>query len=153
MKKGLLLSIVTSSIIVAGGTSASEITEKVQRTGTFGEALKNGTFTAKLRAFYFDRSFDEDNTNKANTTALTAGGIIKYESASYYGFKFGLAHYSSTRLGNTFTREEGRLTSNLGRAGENLAFLGEAYLQYDVGNTMFKVGRQQLNTPLIQNHD
>jgi hypothetical protein len=160
MKKSLLLSVVASTMIMAGGTIAPEATEveveapvEAVSSGGFGDALKNGKFSAALRAFYFDRSFDEDNTDKANATALTAGGIIKYESAAYYGFKFGLAHYSSTRLGNLFTREEGSGTSILGRSGENLAFLGEAYLQYDIANTMLKVGRQQLKTPLMQNHD
>jgi hypothetical protein len=160
MKKSLLLSVVASTMIMAGGTIAPETTEvEVQApaeavsSGGFGDALKNGKFTAALRAFYFDRGFDEDNTGKANATALTAGGIIKYESAAYHGLKFGLAHYSSTRLGSLFSREEGSGTSILGRSGENLAFLGEAYLQYDLGNTMFKVGRQQLSTPLMQNHD
>ena len=159
MKKSLILSVVASSMLLAGGSIApvepmvAEVEVTPASTGGFGEALKNGKFTAALRAFYFDRSFDEDNTGNPNATALTAGGIIKYESAAYYGFKFGLAHYSSTRLGNTFTKEEGTGTSILGRSGEDLAFLGEAYLQYDIGNTMFKVGRQQLSTPLIQNHD
>ncbi|MEA1880731.1 MAG: OprD family outer membrane porin [Campylobacterota bacterium] len=161
MKKILLLSVITSGALLAGGTinpveipQVETSTEEAPvATGSFSEALKNGTFTANLRAFYFDRSFDEDNTGIPNATALTAGGIIKYESAAYNGFKFGLAHYSSTRLGSTFTREEGKGTSILGRDGEDLAFLGEAYLQYDLGNTMFKVGRQQLSTPLIQNHD
>jgi hypothetical protein len=158
MKKSLALSVIASTMIMAGGTIAPVEPMVVEAapvadTGSFGDALKNGKFTAKLRAFYFDRSFDEDVTGNPNATALTAGGIIKYESAAYYGFKFGLAHYSSTRLGNTFTREEGKGTSILGRSGENLAFLGEAYIQYDIGNTMFKVGRQQLSTPLIQNHD
>jgi len=159
MKKSLLLSVAASTMIMAGGDIAPvkpvvvEAVVPVSNTGTFGEALKNGTFTAKLRTFYFDRTFDEDNTGNPDAQALTFGGIIKYESAAYYGFKFGLAHYSSTRLGNIFTREEGKGTSILGRSGENLAFLGEAYLQYDIGNTMLKVGRQQLSTPLIQNHD
>ena len=158
MKKSLALSMIAATMIMAGGTIAPVEPMVVEAapvadTGSFGDALKNGKFTAKLRAFYFDRSFDEDVTGNPNATALTAGGIIKYESAAYYGFKFGLAHYSSTRLGNTFTRAEGAGTSILGRSGENLAFLGEAYLQYDIGNTMFKVGRQQLATPLIQNHD
>ena len=158
MKKSLALSMIASTMIMAGGTIVPVEPMVVEAapvadTGSFGDALKNGKFTAALRTFYFDRSFDEDKTGNPNATALTFGGIIKYESAAYYGFKFGLAHYSSTRLGNIFTREEGKGTSILGRAGENLAFLGEAYLQYDVGNTMFKVGRQQLSTPLIQNHD
>jgi hypothetical protein len=156
MKKSILLSAIASTMMMAGGTIDPVVVEPQvapEATGTFGEALRNGKFTASLRAFYFDRSFDEDVTGNANATALTAGGIIKYESAAYYGFKFGVAHYSSTRLGNTFTREEGKGTSILGRDGEDLAFLGEAYLQYDIGNTMIKVGRQQLSTPLMQNHD
>lgn len=162
MKKSLVaLSVVASTMLMAGGTIApiepviedAPTVEAGVESGSFGEALKKGTFTAALRTFYFDRSFDEGKTGKANAKALTFGGIIKYESASYYGLKFGLAHYSSTRLGNVFTREEGKGTSILGREGENLAFLGEAYLQYDIGNTMLKVGRQQLATPLMQNHD
>ena len=150
MKKSLVLSVLVSSVLLAGGSTPPL---SVASTGDFGKSLKNGKFTANLRAFYFDRSFDEDVTGNPDAKALTAGGIIKYESADYNGLKFGLAHYSSTRLGNTFSREEGKGTSILGRSGEDLAFLGEAYLQYDVGNTMFKVGRQQLSTPLIQNHD
>ena len=158
MKKSLALSMIASTMIMAGGTIAPVEPMVVEAvpvtdTGSFGNALKNGKFTAKLRTFYFDRTFDESNTGNPDAQALTFGGIIKYESAAYYGWKFGLAHYSSTRIGNIFTREEGKGTSILGRSGEDLAFLGEAYLQYDIGNTMFKVGRQQLSTPLIQNHD
>jgi hypothetical protein len=147
MKRGLLLSVIASTLLMAGGNTPAP----KKPAGDFAQALEDGKFTAKLRAFYFDRSFDV--TDKDDAEALTAGGIIKYTSADYNGLSFGLAHYSSTRLGNTFSREEGSGTSILGRSGEDLAFLGEAYLQYDMGNTMFKVGRQQLSTPLMQNHD
>ena len=147
MKRGLLLSVIASTLLMAGG----DTTAPQKPAGDFAQALENGKFSAKLRAFYFDRSFDV--TDKDDAQALTAGGIIKYTSANYHGLSFGVAHYSSTRLGNTFSKEEGSGTSILGRSGEDLAFLGEAYLQYDMKNTMFKVGRQQLSTPLMQNHD
>ena len=159
MKKSLALSIVASTMIMAGGsiTPAEAVVAEVPAAevsiGTFGDALKNGEFTAALRTFYFDRSFDEDKTGNPNATALTFGGILKYESASYYGAKFGIAYYGSQRIGGIFSREEGVGTSILGRDGENLGFLGEAFLEYDISNTMVKVGRQQLATPLIQNHD
>ena len=157
MKKSLALSIIASTMMMAGGpvAPAEAVVVEVppQNMGTFGDALKNGTFTAALRTFYFDRSFDEDKTGKANATALTFGGILKYESADYYGAKFGIAYYGSQRIGGIFSREEGAGTSILGRDGENLGFLGEAYLEYGISNTMVKVGRQQLATPLIQNHD
>jgi len=156
MKKSLLLSVAASTLIMAGGTIVPmepvvEETVPAVATGSFGEALKNGKFTAKTRVFFFDRSFDVSGVKDAR--ALTAGGIFKYESGDYHGFKFGLAYYGSHRLGNIYSREEGKGTSILGRDGKDLAFLGEAYLQYDMGNTMFKVGRQQLTTPLMQNHD
>jgi hypothetical protein len=147
MKRGLLLSVIASTLLMAGG----DTTAPKKPAGDFAQALEDGKFTANLRAFYFDRSFDVSGQDDAQ--ALTAGGIIKYTSGDYHGLSFGLAHYSSTRLGNTFSKEEGSGTSILGRSGEDLAFLGEAYLQYDMKNTMFKVGRQQLSTPLMQNHD
>jgi len=150
MNRGLILSVITSTLLMAGG---GDTTAPQKPTNSLEQALKDGKFTANLRAFYFDRSFDEDKTGKENATALTAGGIIKYVSGDYNGLSFGLAHYSSTRLGSTFSRSEGSGTSILGRSGEDLAFLGEAYLQYDLDKTMLKVGRQQLSTPLMQNHD
>ena len=156
MKKSLVLSVVASTMIMAGGDIVPvepvvEVAPAV--TNSFGDALKNGKFTANLRTFYFDRSFDEDRTGTPNSTALTFGGILKYESGDYYGLKVGMAYYGSQRLGGMFSREEGSGTSILGREGEDLGFLGEAYLEYTMSNTMVKVGRQQLSTPLIQNHD
>jgi len=145
MKRVLLLSLVTTTMIMATGVTSNS--------SSFEKALEDGKFTASLRAFYFDRGFDKDKTGKENAKALTVGGILKYESGSLNGVKFGFANYSSTRVGSFFSEEEGKGTSILGRNGENLSFLGEAYLQYNIGNTMFKVGRQQLKTPLMQNHD
>ncbi len=131
---------------------------QVMSADSFGEALKNGTYSTKARVFYFDRSFDKPGVDDAQ--ALTAGGIMKYVTGNYNGLKAGIAYYGSHRLGGLFSREEGKGTSILGRSGEDLAFLGEAYLEYclecvggGISNTTIKVGRQQLATPLIQNHD
>jgi len=141
MKK-IILSVVAVTTLV----SADSLTE----------AFQNGTYSTKARVFYFDRSFDKDGVDDAQ--ALTAGGIMKYETGMYNGLKAGIAYYGSHRLGSIFSREEGKGTSILGRQGEDLSFLGEAYLEYclycvGLSNTTIKVGRQQLSTPLIQNHD
>jgi len=138
--------IVLSVVAVASMLSAESLTE----------AFQNGTYSTKARVFYFDRSFDKDGVDDAQ--ALTAGGILKYETGMYKGLKAGVAYYGSHRLGNIFSRDEGKGTSILGRSGEDLSFLGEAYLEYCVycaglSNTTVKDGRQQLSTPLIQNHD
>jgi hypothetical protein len=133
--------IILSAVAVATLVSANSLTE----------ALQNGTYSTKARVFYFDRSFDKDGVDDAQ--ALTAGGIMKYVTGDFNGLKAGIAYYGSHRLGSIFSREEGKGTSILGRQGEDLSFLGEAYLEYNIANTMIKVGRQQLSTPLIQNHD
>ncbi len=156
MKKSLLLSVVASTMIMAGGSIAPvepvvEASAPAVSTGTFGDALKNGKFTANTRLFYMNRSFDVDGVPDAE--ALTAGGIMKYESGNFYGFKFGLAYYGSHSVANIFDREDGVGTSLLQSNGDDIAFLGEAYLQYNIANTMFKVGRQRLSTPLMQDHD
>ena len=147
MKKRLILSIISSTMILSAGESVPT----VSNSDSLGSALQNGTFSANTRTFYFDRGFDKDGVD--NATALTVGGILKYVSGDFNGFKTGFAYYGSHRIGDLFSREEGKGTSILGRSGEDLAFLGEAFLQYDYGNTMMKVGRQQLSTPLMQNHD
>ena len=133
--------IILSAVAVATLVSANSLTE----------ALQNGTYSTKARVFYFDRSFDKPGVDDAQ--ALTAGGIMKYVTGDFNGLKAGIAYYGSHRLGSIFSREEGKGTSILGRQGEDLSFLGEAYLEYNIANSMIKVGRQQLATPLIQNHD
>jgi len=143
MKKSLLLSMAAATLVMGTATSLSAV--------TFQDSIENGEFSAKMRTFYFDRSFDAPGVD--NATALTFGGIMKYETGDYNGLKIGFAYYGSQRIGGIFSKEEGAGTSILGRDGENLGFLGEAYLQYNLDNTMVKVGRQQLATPLIQNHD
>jgi len=85
-------------------------------------------YSTKARVFFFDRSFD--TAGKDDAIALTAGGIMKYETGSFNGLKAGLAYYGSHRLGGLYSRDEGKGTSILGRTGEDLSFLGEAYLEY-----------------------
>ena len=159
MKKSFVLSVVASTMIMAGGTivPVEPVVEapvsKAASSHSFADALKNGKYSTNLRLFYMDRSFDEDKTGKPDAKALTFGGIMKYESAAYHGFRFGLAYYGSHSVGGIFDREEGIGTSLLQPNGDDIAFLGEAYLQYDLENTMFKAGRQRLSTPLMQDHD
>jgi len=98
-----------------------------------------------------NRGFDNDNPD---AEALTAGGIFKYETGSYNGLKFGVAYYGSHRVGGAFKRQDGIGTANLDKNGNDLAFIGELYLQYNAPNeTMFKIGRQRLSTPLMNDHD
>ncbi len=121
----------------------------ISANNSFQEALENGKYSTNVRIFYFDRGYKD----KTRTKALAAGMIMKYESSNYLGFKMGLAYYGSHRIGGFFSRERGKDSSILAKDGEDINLLGEAYLQYNLNKTVFKLGRQQLSTPLIQNHD
>ncbi len=116
----------------------------------FEAILKNGNFSANLRLFFMIRTFDHV---KPDTKALTGGGILKYESGDFHGFKFALAYYGSHKIGGFFSRSEGVGTSLLQKDGDDIHFLGEAYLKYFIGKTTLKVGRQRLATPLIQDNE
>ncbi|MRI59004.1 MAG: hypothetical protein C6H99_05815, partial [Epsilonproteobacteria bacterium] len=124
-----------------------------QSVSTFEEALKEGRFSANMRLFYMVRTYDEDKTGIPDAKALTFGGIVKYQSASLNGFDFGFAYYGSHRVGGFFSREEGIGTSLLQPDGEDISFLGEAYVEYKQEDLLLKVGRQRLSTPLMNDHD
>ncbi len=118
---------------------------------SFSQALKNGEYFVHTRTFYFNRSFDAPDVD--NSEAFTAGGIMKYESAGYHNFKFGLAPYGSFSLFGIVDRELGVDTGLLQSDGDDIAFLGEAYLDFDIGSNQFKLGWQQLSTPLMEQND
>ncbi len=126
-------------------------------------SLSSGKVTADIKAFYFDG----DRDNRTDRTALAIGGILKYESASYYGFKVGAAWYYSTDMlrkglqtaekgvgtGNMVTKDVAGNTEMVNSDGSTISTLGEAYLQFNATeNTMVKYGRQRLNTPLANDY-
>ena len=69
----------------------------------FGASLKAGKFSVDARLFYFNRDFDSGSSLEA----LTAGGILKYVSGDFKGFKVGTALYSSNLVGDTTNRDRG----------------------------------------------
>lgn len=143
MNKGILsLSILTLAIMAASTVNAD----------TFSEALQNGSTSINTRTFYFNRSFDKPNT--PDTEALTVGGIMKYESGKIgNNTKLGFAYYGSHRLLDLIDRDKGGGTSILQSSTDDIAFLGEAYIDFSNGANQLKIGRQKLNGPLMNNHD
>ena len=129
-------------------------------------SLVQGTVTADLRAFYFNG----DRDNRTDREALAVGGILKYVSDDYYGFRVGSAFYVSHDLlhkgdetaqkgsidngapVNLVTKNVAGNTEMVNPDGSAIEVMGEAYVQYNVGNTMLKVGRQRLNTPLMNDY-
>jgi len=122
----------------------------------FGASLKAGKFSVDARLFYFNRDFDSGSSLEA----LTAGGILKYVSGDFKGFKVGTALYSSNLVGDTTNRDRGigsallqKNPYNTSSYGDNINFVGEAFLQYNFKKNMIKIGRQQLSTPIFNSND
>lgn len=150
MQKILTILFVLSFTLLSAFTSNDIDTVTTSETEDFENALKSGKFSANLKLFYMIRTFDHI---QYDAKALNGGGILKYESGGYHRFRFGLAYYGSHKIGNFYTRKEGIGTSLLQLNGEDIQFLGEAYLQYDIAKTTLKAGRQQLDTPLLEGND
>ena len=156
--KSLTLSLVAMTLIGMGSS--------VSAADNLADALKNGRTSVAFKAFYFDG----DRENRTDRKALAVGGILKSESASLNGFKVGIAFYTSHDLirdgeqtaqkgsianggsANVVTKNVGGNTEMLNSDGSSITVLGEAYLQYNTGNTMVKIGRQRLNTPLANDY-
>lgn len=120
-------------------------------------AIRQGEFTARTRVFYMYRDYDD--RGRATAEATTAGGIFKYQTATYKNLRAAIAYYGSHSL-NFTNRTRGIETSLLidrGPAdpatGEDISFVGEAYIQANLGPTVLTLGRQRLNTPLANDHD
>ncbi len=118
---------------------------------SFDGVLKDSKISLDTRVFYFDRS--NANSNHTAAQALTAGGIAKVETGSYYGLQLGLAGYGSYLVGLT-DRADGAGSSLLeSGTNDNLSFVGESYIKYTYGKTSLQVGNQRLFTPLANDHD
>ena len=141
MKKVLILLLSATALLSASSPAYNALRGSVE------DALINGKFSANLKLFYMSRLYDGSQTD---AKAFNAGGILKYESGGFHRFKFGLAYYGSHRLGGIYSKEQGIGTFMLQKKGEDIHFLGEAYLQYRFGKTLLKTGRQQLVTPILK---
>lgn len=153
MKRSLMLSAIASTIVIAGGTIVPKVldveTVKITKdTGSFSEALQNGTFSVDAKLMYFNRDWDNDKKN--DPSALTIGGIMKYESKPYMGMKVGFAYYTSHRVADIFDKEESLGSSMLdAKDGGSIDILGEAYLDFAYANSSLRVGRQKMSVPNV----
>lgn len=147
LKKVILLSVVASTMMMAGGNIAPTVVapviaeEKVDRGEVFGQ----------FRTFYIDRTYTGSVNNNRNSLAM--GGYLGYKTPIFGGFNVAIAAYGTYGfdmhdkdadvLGTTSYDP-----SLYGDRFDNYAFIGQVYINYAFGNTNIKIGRQRLDTPL-----
>ena len=114
--------------------------------------FSEGKTSGQLRAFSISRALS--GTADYTRTANAVGGYLKYETGAYEGLSLGAAFYTTNGVFNDDDKLSAEFDPTLlGPDNRSYSFLGEAYLQYKRGNTMLKVGRQKLDTPLAGSDD
>ncbi|AHJ11769.1 OprD family outer membrane porin [Sulfurospirillum multivorans] len=130
-----------AAIVVAGLASSSFAAD------TLADAFKNGKVSGELRAYYFDR----DKGPGKDADIFNVGVVLGYVTDSFYGFKLGAtfqsnyAPFADGAIGETGTGKD-LFKGDMYGSG---AVLSEMYVQYAIGKTTAKVGRQFISTPLV----
>lgn len=148
MKKYLALSVIASTLLIAGG----DIAPVEPIVAVEAAKVDYGEVFGQFRTFYVDRTYLGGIENNRNT--LATGGYIGYKSPDFNGLTavvaaygvYGFDMHDEDLDGGGSASYDPSLT---GRNGENYVFIGQAYLNYAFGNTNIKVGRQRLDTPLV----
>ena len=99
-----------------------------------------------LRATYQAHNVEDDRIYRDDAI----GGKVHIQTGAFYGVSLGASLYSSNAMFNDDNKE---LVPLRGENHKSYAILGEAYMQLDFGKSMFKIGRQEIDTPFAQIDD
>jgi len=142
MNKKIALSVFATALLGAAN---------VQGADDLSTMFSEGKTSGQIRMFHINR---DDNTKPDRQIATAIGGHLKFETAAYEGLNFGAAFYTTNRIFSGLEKDVvGPNTSLLANDGSSYSLLGEAYVQYAISNTVFKGGRQKLDTPLAGSDD
>lgn len=133
------LSLIASSLVV--NTFAAD-----DLSGMF----KEGKVSGQIRAFYINREMI--NSNYARD-GLAIGGKLGYETASLNGLSAGAMFYTTNKIDNESSVATHNDKTLFNSQDDGYTYLGQAYLNYKIGNTNVKIGRQELNTPMAGSDD
>lgn len=107
------------------------------------EAFKNGKFKGELKSFYFARTYD--GTNAVDDASIYVnGGNLSYITDSLYGVSLGATLQTSHVMNN---KKVAKYKKDMDASGSRLS---QSFIQYKIGKTALKAGRQFIATPLIK---
>jgi hypothetical protein len=151
MRKSIYLSVATAIAIATPLCAADDL----------ASAFKEGKVTGSIKSAYLTTHLtDVTATVPADASAFAIGGKLKFETAPLAGFSAGAEFMTTNDMGML---KDGSKTAQIfgGTAGianqddptllmndGSGSVLGQAYIQYAIGKTLVKVGRQELDTPL-----
>ena len=142
---------IAMSVIAVGLLSSMNVQAADDLSSMFSEGKASG----QIREFSIARYTKYNDSVKLDNDAIShaLGGHLKFETADFKGLSLGTAFYTTNRIGGLSSAKadgsEGPNNTVLGWDANGYSILGEAFLQYKMGKTTFKGGRQKMNTPLI----
>lgn len=115
----------------------------------FGSVIadEKGTISGLIRLGYVNQG----NEARTDTYTTALGSILKYETPVWNDLKLGVGAYASQKLDfATGSRFEDKSNKDfLDAKANSFAYLGEAYVDYNANDLNIRVGRQLIDTPLI----
>lgn len=98
---------------------------------------------------------NQNNEASTDTYATALGGILKYETPQWNGMKLGVAGYGSQKLHfATGSFDDGKANQDfLSEDGSSFAYVGEAYADYSANDFNVRIGRQLIDTPMVNTDD
>ena len=109
-------------------------------------ADKNRVINGYVRGTYQHHDVKDDRVYKDDAI----GGKLHFETGSIDGVSLGASYYGTTEVVNDDNRG---LIPLRGETHKSYSILGEAYLKYEFGKSMFKIGRQEIDTPFADRDD
>ena len=106
------------------------------------KAFKETKMTGELKAQYFDRP----HVDGKNDTISLVGGNVNLNTGLYYGFGAGFTFQTSHRVSKSI---EGNTNEYINTMDVSGSVLSQSYLSYSLTDTIFKIGRQYITTPLL----
>jgi hypothetical protein len=108
-----------------------------------------GHVSGQIRAAYVANDYDAGG----NDYAAALGGVLKYETRTWNGFKLGAAAYASQKADFATGKDSKANGDFLDENKKSYAYVGEAYIDYSASDLTLRVGRQLLDTPLADTDD
>lgn len=126
----------------------------VQAAEDLSTMFSEGKTSGQIREFSVSRTVKRSAADDYTRNANAVGGHLKFETADYHGLSLGTTFYTTNGFANGDKTDGTEVDpSLLGPNNQDYSILGEAYFQYKRGNTVFKGGRQKLDTPLAGSDD
>ncbi|RTZ06295.1 hypothetical protein [Flavobacterium sp. GSP6] len=125
-------------------------------------AFKNGNFIGHFRYFFMSTN---NESGLSDYYANAVGGGVKFETAKFHNFQFGVSGYYIYDIGSSDFSKKDPVTNlsnryevalfdfqNVSSKG-NLSRLEELFLKYNYKNSNVTLGKQLLNTSFINLQD